>query len=94
MLGMGSGDKPPAPPLVEPIAVADTIANGVSIFDDSLLTWLTFWVERAAAQGERPERVVTSRICVPSAQYPRLLRMLSLPVVVHHESEGNGHGAH
>lgn len=87
---MGSGKRPAAPPIVEPIAVADTIANGVSVYDDGLITWMTFWAERVAALGREPERVVTSKVCVPSAQYPKLLRMLGALPPVTYIGDGGG----
>lgn len=89
---MENGGRPPDPQMTEPVAVSDTVANGVSVYDDGLLCWLTFWAERIPQPGARPERVITSRVCVPSAQYARILRMMNaLPGVVY-RNEGDGHG--
>lgn len=64
------------PPLVEPVAVQETVATGCEVFDDGVLAWLTFYAERRTPNGGR-ERVVTSRVTVPSAQYAALLRMMA-----------------
>lgn len=89
-VGVGSGSRPTAPPLVEAVAVADAVATGATVCDDGVLCWVIFWAERRPAPAAEPERVVTARVCVPSAQYPRVLRMLGTVNV----EEDCGEGLH
>lgn len=76
MLTMGSGKKPEAPPLTEPIAVADAFANGVEAWVDGQFTWLAFFVYRKPAADAAAQRVITSRVCIPSADFPQIKEAL------------------
>lgn len=90
---MGCGNRRPAAPLVEPVAVQETVATGCVVRDDGTLVWIVFYAERSPEPGAEAERVVTARVCVPSAQFPRLKRMLGVtPEMAVHFEDGAGVG--
>lgn len=73
---MGSGQRPPAPPLTEPLPVQDAFANGVEAWIEGAYTWLAFFSERRPFPGEEKERIVTSRVQIPTSDFERIKAVL------------------
>lgn len=62
--------------MTEPLPVQDAFANGVEAWVEGEHTWLAFFTDRRPFPGGEGQRVVTSRVCIPSTDFPRIKRAL------------------